>query len=349
MALFLLLLFGSAFSSTVPLPIDPVSRKNRRGGFSQEPLEVLTQAATEARFSAPSEWDSGTDVGAFHCGRCGEPLFLSDSKFDSSSGWPSFDNAEISKGLFAENREQLSALLKIPVSTSLREVNESDVRVGDERTEIVCGKCHAHMGHVFRGEHLTKTNTRHCVNSVSLEFRAWTFFAGGCFWGVEKIMEELHGVFSVVSGYMGGGKCIFGQENSCTLPSYQDILKGETNFAETVKVIYDPRKISYAKLVQTFFELHDPFQKNRQGPDRGKQYRGVVFYANEKQKKIVKHYVKQIEELEEKKVATILEKSEEQTFFPAEEYHQNYYRKTGGEPYCHTRKEKNLKKPFEEL
>jgi peptide methionine sulfoxide reductase msrA/msrB len=149
------------------------------------------------------------------------------------------------------------------------------------------------------------------------------YFAGGCFWGVEHHFSHLPGVISAVSGYMGG---------HVDNPTYEQICTGLTGHAEAVKVEYDPGKTGYEPLVRLFFEIHDPTQVDGQGPDLGVQYRSVVFYEDEKQKRVAE---KLITALRKKgyEVATRLEPAEK--FWPAENYHQRYYDKAGKTPYCH--------------
>ncbi len=151
-------------------------------------------------------------------------------------------------------------------------------------------------------------------------------FGAGCFWGVEFYFQKMKGVINVESGYTGG---------NIDNPTYEEVCSGTTEHAEAVKITYDPAVVSYENLVKYFFEIHDFEQLNRQGPDVGTQYRSVIFYANTDQEIIAK---KIISELNNKgyKVATSLEKYE--VFWKAEKYHQNYYKKTGSMPYCHSYK-----------
>lgn len=151
-------------------------------------------------------------------------------------------------------------------------------------------------------------------------------FAGGCFWGVEHLFEKQKGVIDVVSGYMGG---------HVKNPGYYGVIKGNTGHVETVEVVYNPDEISYESLAKLFFEIHDPTQKNGQGPDIGSQYLSVVFYGNEEEKKTTQ---KLIEILKAKgyDVATTLK--ENTPFYAAEGYHQDYYVRTGKTPYCHVYK-----------
>jgi peptide-methionine (S)-S-oxide reductase len=145
-------------------------------------------------------------------------------------------------------------------------------------------------------------------------------FGGGCFWGIEEHFRTMHGVQSTSVGFMGGQT-----EN----PSYKDVCMHKTGHAEVVHIVYNPEHISYEDLLNAFFKIHNPTQLNRQGPDRGTQYRSVIFYHSDKQKKAA---VKAIETLEKrgrfnKKIVTAVEPAS--PFYPAEEYHQKYLFKRG--------------------
>lgn len=148
-------------------------------------------------------------------------------------------------------------------------------------------------------------------------------FAGGCFWGVEYYFQQAKGVVSTEVGYTGGTK---------NNPTYKEVSYEPTGHVEAIEVTYDAAITSYEEMAKLFFEIHDPTQKNGQGPDIGAQYLSVVFYANEAQKQIAE---KLISILKDKgyNVATKVQKASK--FWPAEEYHQKYYEKESGTPYCH--------------
>ncbi len=150
-------------------------------------------------------------------------------------------------------------------------------------------------------------------------------FGAGCFWGVETAFQDIKGVVSTTVGYMGG---------DFKNPTYEDVRTDKTGHAEVVYIMYNPSIISYEKLLDIFWDIHDPTQKNRQGPDRGTQYRSVIFYYTGQQKKIAEQSKKNLEESKKyrKPIATEITLAKE--FYAAEEYHQKYLEKHGGTS-CH--------------
>ena len=150
------------------------------------------------------------------------------------------------------------------------------------------------------------------------------YFASGCFWCVEAIFESVKGVHEVYSGYAGG---------HTKNPNYNQIGTGRTGHAEAVEVHYDPKVVSFGTLVQVFFGSHDPTTTNRQGPDRGSQYRSIAFYQDDKERKMIQDYIALLEEKEifSKPVVTEVEKLEK--FYFAEEYHQDYEKRNPNNPY----------------
>lgn len=273
--------------------------------LSAQESKVIISKSTEYPFTGL--YEKFTAKGTYLCKQCGSALYHSDAKFDASCGWPSFDDE---------------------IDGAVKRVKDAD----GMRTEIVCANCGGHLGHVFTGEGFTPKDTRHCVNSISLDFvpevlpagiYGTALFAGGCFWGVEYFLQKEPGVVAVVSGYTGG---------HVKNPSYREVCTGNTGHAETVKITYDTKKTSYDKLVKLFLEIHDPTQVGRQGPDIGDQYRSEIFYKNEEQRKIAAKYLGLLRD-KGLKVATQLTKASE--FYAAEEYHQDYYFRNGKMPYCH--------------
>jgi peptide methionine sulfoxide reductase msrA/msrB len=259
---------------------------------------------------------------------CGLPLFSSEHKFNSGTGWPSF---------FREfDPEHVSRV--------------SDRSHGMARTEINCARCGAHLGHVF-DDGPAPTGERHCLNSASLAFydkgseprpdkaaaspgstpesksdastskTETAYFAAGCFWGVEHYFQKGPGVIDAVSGYMQG---------SAEKPTYKQVCDGDTRHAETVKVVFDQSKITYRRLLEAFFAMHDPTQLNRQGPDFGDQYRSGIWYTSPEQKREAEKFIAEQQESKRfggRKIVTQVEAAK--TFWPAEDYHQDYIEKTG--------------------
>jgi peptide-methionine (S)-S-oxide reductase len=141
-------------------------------------------------------------------------------------------------------------------------------------------------------------------------------FAGGCFWGVEAVFDHVKGVKRAISGYAGG---------QIQNPSYEQVSTGDTGYAESVEVIYDPSVVSYGKLLQIFFSVaHDPTQLNRQGPDHGTQYRSAIFYRNPRQQEVAESYIKQLTTAKTFSQPIVTQVAKLPAFYAAEEYHQNY-------------------------
>ena len=149
--------------------------------------------------------------------------------------------------------------------------------------------------------------------------------AGGCFWCIEAVYSELKGVVKLESGYSGG---------RVANPSYEDVCSGETGHAEAVQIVFDKNVISYRELLQIFFSVHDPTTLNRQGPDVGSQYRSVIFYHNEDQKKVAEEVIKEINEGNLWGRPTVTQLVPFEVFYKAEQYHQDYFRNNPQQGYC---------------
>jgi peptide-methionine (S)-S-oxide reductase len=150
-------------------------------------------------------------------------------------------------------------------------------------------------------------------------------FGNGCFWCTEAIFQDIKGVVKVISGYSGG---------KIVNPTYKQICTGTTGHAEALQIIFNPALVSYSDLLQMFWYSHDPTTLNAQGNDVGTQYRSVVFYHNPEQKKEAEFYKKKLDEEKVFEKPIVTEITEFQKFYPAEDYHQNYYKENGAQPYC---------------
>lgn len=279
--------------------------------LSPEQVRITQDAGTEARNCGNLVHEKRP--GMYVCVVGGLPLFRSGTKFESGTGWPSFFE---------------------PIDPA--HVIERTDKDGD-RTEILDARSGAHLGHVF-DDGPAPTHKRYCLNSAALKFipdgdpipaesqpvkSETAYFAAGCFWGVEDVFEQIPGVIDAESGYMGG---------KTEKPTYKQVCTGTTAHAETVKVVYDPSRVSYAALLKVFFDNHDPTTMNRQGPDVGDQYRSVVFAASPEQKKSAAEYVaslSQSKRFQDRKIVTQIADPGAK-FWPAEEYHQDYHKKNGG-------------------
>ncbi len=274
--------------------------------LTADEIYVIINKGTERPWTG--EFVNHKEDGTYTCKQCDTPLYYSSDKFDSNCGWPGFDDE---------------------IEGAVKRVPDAD----GKRTEIVCATCGGHLGHVFEGEGFTDNNIRHCVNSISLNFvpaeksnppsTDIAIFAGGCFWGVEYFMQKEPGVISITVGYTGG---------KTKNPTYEEVCSFNSGHIEAIKITYDPTKTSYEKLAKLFFEIHDPTQVDRQGPDIGEQYRSEIFYLNEEQKETVEKLIKILKE-KGYRVATKVTKAS--TFWKAEDYHQDYYLNKGSLPYCH--------------
>ncbi len=152
-------------------------------------------------------------------------------------------------------------------------------------------------------------------------------FGGGCFWCVEAVFERLQGVERVVSGYAGG---------DLANPTYEQVSSGTTGHAEVVQISFDPAVVSYRELLEIFFSFHDPTTENRQGADVGTQYRSIVLYHDDEQRRTAEEVVRELEDANVWDDAIVTRLEPLRSFFPAEDYHQEYYRNHSLQPYCQT-------------
>jgi peptide methionine sulfoxide reductase msrA/msrB len=304
--------------------------------LSDEQFGVLRSKGTERPFCGTLL--DNKQEGVYTCAGCGLPLFSSDSKFHSGTGWPSFFQPIAKENI----------------------IEQTDHSYGMTRTEINCARCDGHLGHVF-DDGPKPTGLRFCLNLASLNFtpsdklatladpiadqpksresgvggrkasdsgeRASAIFAGGCFWCTEAAFEQIEGVLDVTSGYSGGKK---------ETANYERVCDGDTGHAEVIRVTYDPKRVTYDQLLDIFFDAHDPTQLNHQGNDYGTQYRSAIFYADEKQRNAAEAKIKQLTDAKvfEEPIVTKLERLT--AFYPAEDYHQDYARNNPNQPYIAT-------------
>lgn len=163
------------------------------------------------------------------------------------------------------------------------------------------------------------------MNRVQATGRETAILAGGCFWCLEAVFEQLEGVEEIVSGYIGG---------SIENPGYQQVCDGDTGHAEAVKIVFDPGRIAYRDLLDVFFAIHDPTTPDRQGNDVGTQYRSVVFYLSDEQRRIAADTIRTLQKENAWGAPIVTEVTAAGPFYPAEDYHQEYFRRNGHQPYC---------------
>ncbi len=288
----------------IPAPDKRVEKSEAewRELLSPEVFTITRQKGTERAHS--SAMCSLFEPGRYNCACCNTPLFDATEKFDSGSGWPSFTQPL---------KENAVDYIK-------------DTSFGMQRVEITCAACDAHLGHVFP-DGPEPSGLRYCVNALSLkkaEVNVKTItLGGGCFWCTEAVFLEVKGVTEVKSGFSGG---------KIANPTYREVCSGLTKHAEVIHITYNPAEITFSDLVFIHLLTHDPTTLNRQGADIGEHYRSVIFYTSEEEKNAAETIINKVQEAYDKPIVTTLE--EFQAFYPAEDYHQNYYNQNREQGYC---------------
>jgi peptide methionine sulfoxide reductase msrA/msrB len=327
------------------------SQDELRRALTPLQYKVTQEDATEPAFR--NEFWNNHARGLYVDVATGEPLFSSLDKFDSGTGWPSFSR---------------------PVEES-HITRKADPSYGRLRTEVRSAAGGSHLGHVF-DDGPAPTGLRYCINSAALRFvpedrieadgygeyaagfanggssvplapstanacavpapastpgcestLETAIFSGGCFWGMEELLRAVPGVLETEVGYAGG---------ATVNPRYADVKTGSTGHAESIRVVFDPKAISYADLLEKwFFRMHDPTTRNRQGNDVGSQYRSAIFYVSEEQRVVAEDVKARLTKSGKWPRPVVTEVVPAGPFTAAEDYHQDYLQKNPGGYTCH--------------